>query len=244
MNKQKLENRDKPIIGIVPLVDLQRESYWMLPGYMKGIELAGGFPVMFPLTSEDEDILQMIRLCDGILFTGGQDVEPQVYGEEKTEACGECRPERDRMEIMLFKELLKDDKPVLGICRGIQLFNACLGGTLYQDLPSQHASQVCHRQFPPYDEPVHEVILQKHTPLQELLEKSVMQVNSYHHQAVDRVADGMIVSAAAPDGIIEAIERPASRFMLGVQWHPETSYFKDIFSRRIFEAFMNACREK
>ena len=79
MNKQKLGNRDKPIIGIVPLVDLQRESYWMLPGYMKGIELAGGFPVMLPLTSEDEDILQMVRLCDGILFTGGQDVEPQVY---------------------------------------------------------------------------------------------------------------------------------------------------------------------
>ena len=83
MNKQKLENRDKPIIGIVPLVDLQRESYWMLPGYMKGIELAGGFPVMLPLTSEDEDILQMVRLCDGVLFTGGQDVEPHQISSKR-----------------------------------------------------------------------------------------------------------------------------------------------------------------
>lgn len=244
MNKQKLENRDKPIIGIVPLVDLQRESYWMLPGYMKGIELAGGFPVMLPLTSEDEDILQMVRLCDGILFTGGQDVEPQVYGEEKAEACGECCPERDRMEIMLFKELLKGDKPVLGICRGIQLFNACLGGTLYQDLPSQHASQVCHRQFPPYDEPVHEVILQKHTPLQELLEKSVMQVNSYHHQAILTLSDQLETMAVAEDGIVEAVYHPRKCFVWAVQWHPEFFFLKDPDSLKILKAFVSAARNR
>lgn len=232
----------KPVIGVVPLVDIQRESYWMLPGYMKGIERAGGLPLMLPLTSSPEDLHRILRLCDGILFTGGQDVQPQVYGAEKLDICGECCAERDAMEAALLDEVLRADKPALGICRGLQLFNACLGGTLYQDLPAQHASDIRHSQRPPYDVPAHSVRLCEDSPLYDLLKKPEIRVNSYHHQAICSLSDQLEPMALAPDGIVEAVYHPRKRFVWAVQWHPEFSYKKDDDNLAILRAFVCAAR--
>ncbi|MBQ8617274.1 MAG: gamma-glutamyl-gamma-aminobutyrate hydrolase family protein [Clostridia bacterium] len=233
----------KPVIGVVPLVDMQRESYWMLPGYMKGIEMAGGLPMMLPLTSSKEDIRQILSLCDGILFTGGQDVEPKVYGAKRLDVCGECCAQRDAMEVLLLDEALRQDKPLLGICRGLQLFNACLGGTLYQDLPTQHVSDIRHSQRPPYDVPVHSVRLFENTPLHALLKKREIRVNSYHHQAICNLSNQLEAMAAAPDGLIEAIYHPGKRFVWAVQWHPEFSYLKDSDNLAILRAFVCAAKE-
>lgn len=232
----------KPLIGILPLVDTERESYWMLPGYMNGIERTGGFPIMLPLTSDEKDIRQMAELCDGFLFTGGHDVSPMYYREERLPECGECCIERDCMEGALLKEVVRRDKAVLGICRGIQLINAMFGGTLYQDLPTQYPSDLEHHQTPPYDVPVHEVILTKDTPLYDVLKIEKLQVNSYHHQGIKRLAPELCSMAVAQDGLVEAVYLPGKRFVWAVQWHPEFSFQSDEASCRIFETFVRASK--
>ena len=147
----------KPIIGIVPLVDIERESYWMLPGYMKGIEQAGGIPLMLPLTADEENLQQLADEMDGFLYAGGQDISPGMYAQKRSRMCGQRCRERDEMETILFRMVYEQDKPLLGICRGIQYINVVMGGTLYQDLPSEYPSDTEHHQMPPYDVPVHSV---------------------------------------------------------------------------------------
>ena len=233
----------RPVIGIVPLVDIQRESYWMLPGYMDGVADAGGLPLMLPLTDNKEQIDQLIELCDGVLFTGGQDVSPSLYGEEQDAACGECCPGRNAMETKLLNAALKLDKPIFGICRGIQFINAALGGTLYQDLPGQHPSEIEHHQHPPYDVPVHTVTPIPSAPLAALLGDGPFAVNSYHHQAVKTLAPAWSAMAVAPDGVIEAAYMQDRRFVWAVQWHPEFSFLVDENSRKLFYAFVRAAEE-
>lgn len=232
----------KPVIGIVPLVDIQRDSYWMLPGYMLGVEAAGALPIMLPLTDRAEDIGQMIAMCDGFLFTGGQDVSPAVYGAEKLPCCGETCPARDAMEGKLLELALEADKPILGICRGIQFMNAALGGTLYQDLPTQRESAVGHAMKPPYDAAAHSVTILPGTPLHDLLGCETLGVNSYHHQAVRDLSPQLQTMALSEDGLVEAAYMPGRRFAWAVQWHPEFSYKVDAASRAIFSAFVDACR--
>lgn len=232
----------RPIIGIVPLVDTEKESYWMLPGYMEGVMQAGGLPVMLPLIRDEAAIRQLAESCEGFLFTGGQDVAPELYGEKRLPECGECSPERDKMESILLEEALKADKPVLGICRGIQFLNAALGGSLYQDIPTQRPSKLEHHQTPPYDIPVHKVRIEPDTPLYGILQTEMLAVNSYHHQAVKDLAGGLRVMASAEDGLTEAVFMPGKRFVWATQWHPEFSYKTDESSRKIFQAFVSACR--
>lgn len=228
------------MIGLVPLTDRERESYWMLPGYMKGIEDAGGLPVMLPLTADDGLIRQIAEEMDGFLFTGGQDVSPALYGQERSEHCGECSTERDEMERRLFALVYEKDKPALGICRGIQLINVLMGGTLYQDLPTEHISDIRHRQNPPYDIPCHAVTVLEESPLYKLLKKDVLKVNSYHHQAVRDLADGLEQMAVSEDGLTEAVRVCGKRFIWAVQWHPEFSFCKDEDSRKIFWKFVRS----
>ena len=130
----------KRMIGLVPLVDAERESYWMLPGYMNGIEQAGGIPVMLPLTADPDTLQQLADTLDGFLLTGGQDVSPVFYQAQTVAHCEACCAERDAMEQALFGIAWAQDKPILGICCGIQLINILLGGMLYQDLPTKHPS--------------------------------------------------------------------------------------------------------
>lgn len=230
----------RPVVGVMPLWDDDKESIWMLPGYMEGIALAGATPVIFPFSTDKQELKQLVDICSGFLFTGGHDVSPELYGEKPLKGLVQSCKKRDIMEKTVLEMAIADDKPVLGICRGIQLINAALGGTLYQDLPAQYPSDINHHQSPPYDIPVHNVIIGSETPLYECLGVDHLSVNSYHHQAIKDLSPELMVMATAPDGIAEAVCRPASRFIWAVQWHPEFSYKTDINSVKIFEAFAEA----
>ncbi len=230
----------KPIVGIMPLWDETKDSIWMLPGYMDGIAQAGAIPIIFPLTNDEDALSQLIRICGGILFTGGQDVSPALYGEKPLDGLVSCCEKRDEMEKSVLKISLELDKPMLGICRGIQFINAALGGTLYQDLPTQHPSNIGHCQHAPYDVPMHSIELTKGSPLHKCLDVEILHVNSYHHQAVKNPAPVLEVMAYSPDGLAEALYMPSQKFLWAVQWHPEFSYKTDIRSRKIFQAFVNS----
>ena len=252
----------KPVIGITPLIDYEKESYWMLPGYMGGIEAAGGLPLMLPMTEDPEDIRQLLDLCDGILIAGGQDVTPMLYGEEELPCCKECAPERDRMELILLDEALSRGMPVFGICRGLQFINAALGGTLWQDLPEQRPSGIRHVMGKPYDAAAHRVTILPGTPLYTLLKGAegetdapvsedpdnsktgdfVIGVNSLHHQAIRELAPRLEVMGISEDGLTEAIRLPDKPFVWAVQWHPEFSYKVNADSRKLFSAFVDAAR--
>ena len=235
----------RPVIGVVPLVDHKLESLWMLPGYFDAVSEAGGVPMMLPLTADPDVLFRALDVVDGVVVTGGQDVGPALYGEKDPSAiglCGELCPERDAMEALLVPELVARDVPTLGICRGIQVINAVLGGTLWQDVPRQRPSAVEHHGKPPYDEPVHTVEVLAGTPLSSCVGAGELPVNSYHHQALRDVAPGLTAMAMAADGVVEAVWRPASRFFWAVQWHPEFAHRVDEPSRKIFSALVGAAR--
>lgn len=231
----------KPLIGIVSLYDETKESYWMLPGYVESLEEAGAVPVILPLTVDREALSRFADLCDGFLFPGGHDVEPAFYGAA-AEKCGVICPERDNMEKLFFPMALETGKPLLGICRGTQLFNVLLGGNLYQDLPTELPSSVNHHETPPYDKRAHLVQIVSDSPLFQAVQVEEMWVNSYHHQAVKELGEGVQIAATAPDGVVESIFLPDHKFALAVQWHPEFSHKTDENSRKIFRAFVSACR--
>lgn len=230
----------KPLIGLIPLVDEGRESFWMLPGYMAGIARAGGLAVMLPLTGEDVDIENLVERFDGFLFTGGHDVDPALYGQEKEGYCGDLCPGRDAMEQKLLKAALAADKPVLGICRGLQLMNAVLGGTLWQDIPTQFPSETNHRMAAPYGRAEHTVQVNPELPFGNL--PLTLGVNSCHHQGIRELAPELKVWAKAPDGLVEAVYLPGKRYARAVQWHPEFFPVEDELSRTIFGGFVEAAK--
>ncbi len=231
----------KPIIGVMPLYDEDKESIWMLPGYFDGIKAAGGIPLMLPRSLSEEDFDTIDLFIDGYLFTGGHDIHPSLYGEEKHPQCGIIEKERDALEAMIFRNIC-GKKPVLGICRGIQLINALMGGTLYQDLRLELDSTVDHHMSPPYDNVAHNVTIINGSILSDIANKEILGVNSYHHQGIKELAPGLIASAIAEDGLIEAVEGSCGGFLLAVQWHPEFSYQTDEVSMGIFKKFTDICR--
>ena len=230
------------MIGIMPLVDTERDSLWMLPGYMDGLKQEGAIPVMLPLTTDEVMLAQIAEFYDGFLFSGGQDVSPERYGEEKLDCCGETNMDRDEMEASLFSRVYELDKPILGICRGIQFINASLGGTLYQDLEMQYPSGIEHHQKPPYDVPVHGVEIEEGSPLYGILNIKRMMVNSYHHQAIKKISPHLLPMAYAEDQIIEGVYAPDKKFVWGVQWHPEYLWDRDEAAMGLFQAFVDACK--
>ncbi|WP_209121215.1 gamma-glutamyl-gamma-aminobutyrate hydrolase family protein [Alkalihalobacillus sp. BA299] len=235
----------KPLIGVLPLYDEIKESYWMLPGYMKGIEEAGGIPVMLPLTTDRDIILSIADQFDGFLFTGGQDLNPEIYGEKKESVCGKPCDDRDVMEEILFNRVVELNKPAFGICRGLQLFNALLGGKLYQDLVTQRhqEKQLDHKQNPPYEKPVHKVYIDKENRLYHILKKESIKVNSLHHQGIKELSRQLVSIAHSEDGLIEAVYMPEKAFVLAVQWHPEINYIEDDSSFKLFIEFVEACKK-
>jgi len=225
-------------IGVIPLWDKEKDSVWMLPGYMQGLEEAGAVPMILHLTDSEATLKQTISLFDGFLFTGGQDVNPKLYGHKKNEHCGEICDMRDRMETYIFREaVLNQNKPAFGICRGIQFLNVVLGGTLHQDIPTELPSAITHSQKQPYDVPAHKVRVLPGTPLHKLAGKESIEVNSSHHQGINRIAKELEVMAVADDGLVEAVYMPARLHVWAVQWHPEYS-LKDEISKKIFSHFI------
>lgn len=186
--------------------------------------------------SDPEQAVQDALTCDGLLLPGGGDMDPKFYGQARIPACGEPNLLRDAAEPLLLRAFLAADKPVLGICRGIQVMNAVLGGDLYQDIkPFEHLPHNDHWAK------VHTVTVRRGTLLSHILGQDTVLVNSQHHQAVDRVAPGFTLAALSEDGIVEAIEKPDARFCLGVQWHPEWLSDADPAMQGLFDAFVNAC---
>lgn len=203
--------------------------------YMESLARAGAGMRWVEL-NDPEQAVQDALTCDGLLLPGGGDMDPKFYGQERIPACGEPNLLRDAAEPLLLRAFLAADKPVLGICRGIQVMNAVLGGDLYQDIkPFEHLPHNGHWAK------VHTVTVRRGTLLSRILGQDTVLVNSQHHQAVDRVAPGFTLAALSEDGIVEAIEKPDARFCLGVQWHPEWLSDADPAMQGLFDAFVNAC---
>lgn len=216
----------------------------MIPGYMDGIIKAGGVPVMLPLVTDEDMIERFAEMYDGFLIPGGQDVNPLLYTSSPSDKVGEICKELDDETKLLLDKVLPLDKPILGICRGIQAINVLLGGTLYMDLPTEHESETEHHMTPPYDRAVHEVKIMKDSPLYDIVNCERMGVNSYHHQAVKDLAPDLSVSAISEDNLIEGVYIKGKRYVQAVQWHPELSYKSDIKSYRIFESFVKSCEKE
>jgi putative glutamine amidotransferase len=219
-----------PVIGVAfPDVD-----------YVAALERAGA--QVRVLTPEDDLLPGALDECDGLLLTGGADVDPAEYGDPDRHSTVEIDPRRDRYEIALARKALADDVPLLAICRGAQVLNVAAGGTLIQDIPSHHDQAIDHAVNVAKTELAHEILIAKDSCLATLVTPRAaggLAVNSRHHQAVKTVAPGFVASATSPDGLIEAIERPDARFCLAVQWHPENFWRTGEFGG-LFEGLVRA----
>lgn len=231
----------KPIIGLSPLYD-EEKGLWMRPGYLDVLYACGAIPLVLPFDTDKVDVEQMLSICDGLLLTGGVDVNPSLYGEEPIPECGEIQDIRDRLEYRLMDQALEANMPVLGICRGSQILNVYLGGSLYQDLGTQLKASFNHTMCPPYETPCHRVTLEPGKPLRQLLGIDEIPVNSIHHQAIKRLAQSLEVMARSNDGVIEAVWMPGKRFVWGTQWHPEWIWRIDERQRSIVQRFVNECK--
>ncbi len=215
-----------------------------LPDYLESIKIAGGDPRALDLAADTPD--QVMSWCHGLLLTGGGDIDPVRYGEAPHAALAGIDRDRDAYEFALVAKAIERNMPVLAICRGAQVLNVAGGGTLVQDIPTQIPGSESHDVKIPLSGIAHEVWVNKGSLLWSLMQEQSLEadacdVNSRHHQAIKTTARGFEVCATSPDGIIEAIERPASRFCLGVQWHPENFWRTGEF-RPLFEGFIAACR--
>lgn len=233
----------KPLIGLTPSHDTEKGDISMRPTYLKAIQAAGGIPIVLPLTPSKEDLLQLTNSLDGFLFTGGPDIHAFYFGEQTHAGCGNVSPARDTLELALLPLVMGMKKPVLGICRGIQVLNIALGGDIYQDLPSQFHEDfpVAHKQPFYYNIPSHTVDVVPGTLLSQICQTNLLKVNSMHHQAVRKVAPGLIACGHAPGGLVEALEKPDYPYFLGVQWHPEYLWEQDAAAARLFSSFVKAC---
>lgn len=229
------------IVGLSTSGSSKSGTYKLSAQYATSIAAAGGVPVILPPISDEEKIDVLVDVCDGILLTGGVDVSPTLYGEEKLDVCGESSEERDSFELALLNIALTKNKPVLCICRGVQLLNVAMGGSLWQDIPSQCPNSICHRS--PKDPPAEHNVLLSVPEIREKIgfDADVFAVNSYHHQAIKDLGDGLMAFARAEgDGIVEGVYAPDKDFVVGVQWHPELWAEKDRNARALFEAFVES----
>jgi len=223
------------------------ESWVMNQRYFLAATIVGGVPWMIPLLDDDEDTLREIydRL-DGILIPGGVDMDPATFGEARHPKLGSVDPARDRVELQLTRWAIEDRKPILGLCRGIQVMNVALGGTLYQDLAAQVPEAIKHDYFPTAgferDHLAHDVALVRGSRLAQVFETDRVAVNSMHHQGLKDLGEDLVPSALAPDGLVEAVEMAGPGFVMGVQWHPEVLESRDPRTRALFAAFIEASR--
>ena len=196
--------------------------------------------MLIPVAQNQESFETILNRVDALLLSGGPDINPKFYGEEPSGGLGEIDEGLDRMELAAARMALKKNLPIFAICRGIQVLNVSRGGTLYQDIPGQVQENINHSQKADKGINTHSIRIEKETLLHRILGRKEIWVNGKHHQAVNHLASGLIVSARAVDGIVEAVEHPGKEFVLGVQWHPEGTWKKDLYSKRLFRAFVQA----
>jgi putative glutamine amidotransferase len=234
----------KPVVGLSCSYEQDEKNHriFLNHSYLEAIRQFGGIPIVLPSEGNDDELEYLVSQCDGILFTGGMDIEPALFGEEKWNDTVETTPDRDRSESLIFRLAEERQLPILGICRGIQMMNVYYGGTLYQDIPTQAPTEVTHSMGASLGKTCHDCIVEPNSPLHLLTGRDKIAVNSFHHQAVKDVAPGFSVMARCEDGIIEAIWNPNKRFLWAVQWHPEEIWKIEHSSAHIFQAFMDACK--
>jgi putative glutamine amidotransferase len=240
----------QPLIGITAYSYTKPSNGWLYDvcyrGNSQAIQRAGGLPVLIPAVLDDASLRAIYERMDAILLPGGGDVEPTRYTSDAPHPkVGSVDPLRDNAEILMAQWAADEDRPVFGICRGIQVMNVALGGTLIQDIGSTIPTDLTHNlsSSQPRATIMHEVQIKTGTRLADILGTTHIPVNSLHHQAVATPAPGTTVVANAPDGVIEALEVPDKAFMMAVQWHPEDMLDVDNRMQRLFDAFVQAARE-
>ena len=243
----------RPTIG-VPTQTLQAidgipealpHSWVMNRRYLLALAEVGALPFLVPLLDDDEDTLRgLYDRLDGVFIAGGVDVDPASYGEDRHALCGRTDPPRDRVELLFSRWALADEKPLLGVCRGMQVLNVARGGTLYQDCTDQYPGAHKHDYFPndgyARDYLAHAIRVAPGSRLHDAFGAETADVNSMHHQGVKTPGAGLAATAFAPDGLVEALEAEGGGFAVGVQWHPEMLIDRHAGTRRLFEAFVEA----
>ncbi|MDR3289354.1 MAG: gamma-glutamyl-gamma-aminobutyrate hydrolase family protein [Peptococcaceae bacterium] len=233
----------KPLIGITVAHVAEELQTFPRAYYVESVKKAKGTPLLIPPVADQEEAKAVFSRVDGLILSGGGDIAPLYLGELAKRCIGDCQPERDVSEILLAQWALQHDRPLLGICRGMQVMAIAAQGKIHQDIFSQYPEAMEHRQRAPRSYPWHEIEILEDTRLRAILrapEKSIT-VNSFHHQAVFGAPPGFRINAVAPDGIVEGIEKARSGFCLGVQWHPE-SMEQDVYAQRLFVGLIQACR--
>lgn len=241
--------RTGPVIGITcsfehkPADPNHTQQYFFLnQPYVTAVHEAGGIPIIIPVGLEARYPSKVINIIDGLLLPGGGDIDPGIYDDHLHEKLGRVDPRRDRTEIDLFNMAFNRNIPVLGICRGLQIINVALDGTLYQDIISQVRMSMNHHPNYPGSEVSHKVEIEQGTKLHKIVGETTIKVNSTHHQAVKLHGKGLIVNARGADGVIEGLEHPAKKWIIGVQWHPELYWRNDRLMAKLFKEFVEACR--
>jgi putative glutamine amidotransferase len=219
-------------------------TYFLRARYLQAIQEAGGVPLVLPLVLSRTQQIFLLQRLDGLLVTGsGSDLAPRFYGESQQYPFQQMSEERARLELGLSKMAFTHQVPTLGICGGMQSMNVALGGTLIQNIPDQIVTKIQHLQKSSAENTVHPIQIEPGTLLRRIIKKPNIPVNSSHHQSVKTIPRSFQISALASDGVIEAIEADGHPFWLGVQWHPEFLYRKDILQKRLFSAFIKAARD-
>ncbi|KNF07712.1 putative glutamine amidotransferase [Gottschalkia purinilytica] len=238
----------KPVIGLVSSL-----TYYTLPNkelaekvsldieYSECIESAGGIPLVIPITKIREDIERQVELCDGLLFTGGMDINPITYGEEIYYDLWKYNSSLDKFQLTLGEIALEKNLPILGICRGLQILNVVRGGTLYQDLSQIKKATLKHIQASKRSDIGHKVTIEEDSILYSIFGKETY-VNTLHHQVIKDIGRGIKVVSRSSDGIIEGIEIPDRKFVVAVQWHPELLAEYDDKSKALFKLFIDNCK--
>lgn len=209
--------------------------------YSNAIYANGGIALILPYVDNTEFLLPLLATCDGFLFPGGGDLDPIYYGEEPHQLLGSVNMLLDKFQTDILKYAIDNHKPILGICRGMQLLSVLEGGSLYQDLSQFDKEHLTHLQQPASYVATHHVEIKKDSLLYKIFNKDTIRINSFHHQSVKDIPHNYIASAYAKDGIIEAIEYTKDDFRLGLQWHPEAMVSHHPHMNQIFQAFLNAC---
>jgi len=223
-----------------------REAAHFLPQrYCRAIADAGGIALILPAMNPGAALNRIFDVVDGLLISGGDfDIHPSFYGEKPLPGLGVIKPERTEFELDLAAAALKRDLPVLGLCGGEQAINVVLGGTLYQDIPTQLPKAGNHQQSDKKESGGHRIFIHPRTRLRAILRRRSVDVNTTHHQAVKQTGKGLIVNAIAEDGLIEGIESERHSFVLGLQWHPEVLAARYEHQRRIIKSFIQACERR
>jgi putative glutamine amidotransferase len=235
--------KKKPLILVTASYDYDKNISSIKNLYCEALVEAGAAPVVLPLSTNEHLYDIYIDRCDGLMVTGGPDIDAAYYGENNMPCNGEISPYRDVMELSLIKKAIQNNKPVLGICRGVQIINVAMGGTLYQDIHEQLKDRqlIKHDQNAPRWYTTHEVVIKKETFMWEVFNSEKTLVNSFHHQAVKDIAPDFEATAWSEDGIVECIEYRKDCFAAGVQWHPEDLWKRNAAHHELFKKFANIC---